>query len=392
MKSLHLLALALITNVTAAEFSAKDWHFSGSLENTLWSSDGIPAGFLEFDDSVFSAPRLSVNFDYQPDPRFYFHTTIRADRGFDPGTEPDGELRIDRLLLRYRPFGDNTLNIQAGKSATVIGNWVPNHGYYDDPFLLAPLPYSAIVGISTNSPDGHSPQAIENRANSTIPTLHLTKQSWSSIVWGPSYTNGFSVFGNKDKFNYAFEIKNAFLGSAPSQWDLGFDDLDEPTFSGRVGYQANAALTVGLSASQGSYLNADTLANFDRNDFKQTLIAADLRWAHRNWIVSAEAFFATYDSLDEDLQSFSYYLQARYKVAPGVWLAGRFGQTLSNEVSVPSGGTAPWSPDLLRAEIALGWRITPELLLKTQYTYTEVTNDLSAPAPNLFGFSLGWRF
>lgn len=392
MKSLHLLALVLIASHTTANLSAKDWHFSGSLENTVWASDGIPAGFLEFDNDTFFAPRLSLNFDYQPDPRFYFHTLIRADRGFDPGTEPDGELRIDNLIFRYRPFGDNSLNFQAGKFATVIGNWIPNHGYYDDPFLLAPLPYSAIVGISNNSPNGHSPQAIENRANASSPTLHLSKTSWSSLIWGPSYTNGFSLFGNKDKFNYAFEIKNAALGSTPSEWDIGFNNLSEPTISGRIGFQPNAALTIGISASQGPYLNADAPSIFDRNDFKQTLIGADLRWSHRNWIISGEAFFSTYDSLDEDLQTFSYYLQARYKVAPGIWVAGRFGQTLSNEVSIPSGGTAPWSPDLLRAEISLGWRITPELLLKTQYTYTEVTNNLSAPDPNLLGFSLGWRF
>jgi len=96
---------------------------------------------------------------------------------------------------------------------------------------------------------------------------------------------------------------------------------------------------------------------------------------------------------EEDLRVFSYYLQARYKLAPGVWLAGRVGQTLSNEVEIPSGGDAPWSPNLFRGELAVGWRITPELVVKAQYTYTEVTNDFSSsPSPHLYGISMSWNF
>ncbi|MDQ8191332.1 hypothetical protein [Roseibacillus persicicus] len=375
---------------------ARDWEFSGSIENTLWLSNEIPPAFLEFDEGYLYDPSLSLSLDYQPDPRFFLHATATYDQGFDPGTKTDGELRLDALILRYQPFGDNTLNLQAGKFPTFVGNWTPNHNYYDDPFLLAPLPYAAINGINTQNPNDHSPSAIEARASADTPNIHRAKENWSSLIWGPSYSNGFAAFGSTEHWDYAFEVKNTALGSNPDEWHLGEGDFAEPTFSGRIGYRPDAAWAFGLSGSYGPYLDADAsdkwAPGISRDDFYQTLIGLDARWAHHDWILSGEAFYANYNALGEDLQSFSYYLQARYKAAPGFWLAGRFGQTFSNEVTVPSGSEEPWSPDLLRAELAAGWRITPDLLLKGQYAYTLVTNNLSYPNKNLFALSLGYRF
>ena len=375
---------------------ADDWSISGSFETTLWLSDDVPAAFLEFDDGAFIDPRLSVSFDYSSDPRFFFHATLRADRGFDPGAEPDGDIRLDELSLLYRPDGTNALNLQLGKFPTVVGNWVPTHNYYEDPFLLPPLPYSAINGVNLNNPANNSPTAIQTRSNVSGSTIHSFKENWASIIWGPAYSNGFSVFGSSERFDYAFEIRNASLGAQPSEWDIGEGDFSTPTLSARLGYRPDAAWALGISASYGHYLNPgaeDVLGpGSDREDFTQTLLGLDLRWAHRGWIVSGEAFFTQYKTLHEDFRSFSYYLQSRYKIAPGLWFAARFGQTRSNEVSIPSGGQTSWSPDITRAELGLGWRITRDTLIKAQYAHTDITNNVSTPAEDLFAFSFGWRF
>ena len=391
MKPAALLALFL-----AANASAQSWHFSGSLENTLWLAAEVPPGFLEFDDGYLLDPCLSLTFDYQPDPHFFFHSTLRADRGFDPGTEPDGEVRLDEIILRYRPFGDGSLDIQLGKFPTIVGNWVPIHDYYEDPFILAPLPYSEINGINVNDPAANSPAAIATRAKLNGATIHRLKENWSSLIWGPAYSNGIAVFGSSEKFDYALELKNSGLGAQPREWEFGEGDFTTPNISARLGYRPDAAWALGLSTNRSYYLNTqaeDVLApGVERDDFTQDLIGIDLRWAHRDWLFSGEVFYVNYHTLHEDLSSLSYYLQARYKAAPGLWIAGRFGQTLSNEVAIPSGGESPWSPDYLRAELALGWRITPDVLVKTQYAYTLVTNDLSEPSDHLLVLSMGWRF
>ncbi len=390
MRRLTITFLFIISGIA----SANEWNISGEIKHTIWAGGEIPAGFLEFDDDVLFAPSLSLDFDFHPTPYLYFHSTFRVDRGFDPGTELDGDYRFDTLFLNYRPLGDNRLNFQVGKFATVVGNWT--NQYEDNPFLLAPLPYSSIIGVSPQNIEAISPQNIENRANGSAPSIYTDKLKWSSIIWGPAYANGIAAFGTIGKWDYALEIKNTSLGSLPEEWEFGEGDFNTPSYAGRIGYQPDAAWAFGASLSHGPFLDADAFdqlnPDFDRGDFNQNLVGLDARWAHGKWEVSGESFFSKYDRTGEDLQAFNYYVQSRYKIIPGVWLAARYGQTFTNNVAAPSGGDVPWSADVQRAELAAGWRISPELQLQTQYTYTRVTNDFSAPVRNLFGASLSWKF
>jgi len=233
----------------------QDFSVTGRLENTIWVSDNIPAGFLEFDDGVLYEPSATFHFDYQPNEKFYFHGTLNIDKGEDPGAEPDGDIRFDLLFLRYRPFGDNTINFQAGKFATVVGNWVPEN--VDNPFLLAPLPYASITGVNTQDVLQNSPQQIENRFNSDGNTIYENKTDWAALVWGPAYANGFAVFGSVNQLDYAAELKSSSIGSAPDERSLGAGDFRDPQFSGRLGYRVNAGFSYGLSLSHGPYLDED---------------------------------------------------------------------------------------------------------------------------------------
>ena len=387
-------SLIFLSAFLTTAHSQNAWEFRGQLENTLWVSDDIPAGFLEFDDGALNAPQLSTSLNYQPDPRFLFHTTVQTDRGFDAGTAPDGDIRFDLLYLLYRPFGDTSLNIQVGKFGSVFGNW--SEATRDSPFILAPLAYSSITGAGTKALGQLTGASVESRANAVGPTIHLNKEDWSPLIWGAAYSNGASIFGTLNEIDYAIEVKNTGIGSSPEEWRFGEGDFRDPLFSGRIGHRPNAAWNYGVSFSRGPYLDADSFdainINWERDDFNQTLTGIDVRWAHHDWIISGEAFFSEFERIGDNFLAFSYYLQARYKVAPGLSLAGRFGQTLSNEITAPSGESVPWSPDLLRAELALGWRITPDLSVQTQYTFTYVTNTFSAPDPHLFGTSISWDF
>jgi len=367
---------------------------SGDLTTQVWVSDDIPAGFFEFDEGAFFAPQLSINLDYQYNSQIYTHANISIDRGFDPGTEPDGEIRIDQLYLHFSPFGDNSLNIQVGKFGTIVGSGT--YLYSESPFLLSPLPYSSIIGVNSQNLAALSSQEIENRANQGGTVLQTEKTNWSSVIWGQSLSNGAAIYGNINTIDYALEIKNTGLGSTPEEWDFGEGDFSDPLFATRIGYRPNAAWNLGISASRGPFLDADTFSSanlgIDRGDFNQSLFGIDVRWAYRNWVITGEAFYSIYNRAGEDLESLSYYLETTYNVSPGFSMAARIAQSVTNEVSIPSGGTAPWSPDLLRGELAVSYRFTPDLIMQAHYAYTYNTNDFSPPEPHLFGFSTSFKF
>jgi hypothetical protein len=382
------------------EFSLADEHLRfairPSLETTFWTGDSPKSGLVDVENDAFLAPRLSLGLDAAAGERYFFHATVRADRGFDVGNEPDGQVRVDEIFLRLKAWDDERLNFQIGKSPTVFGAWVNQHDFYDDPFLLAPLSYGQVIGVQSFLPAALSPAAIAARANGSAPPFSaLSKQSWASQLWGPVYATGASVFGSVDRLDYAFEVKSSGLSSHSEQWEDDLGDFSAPTFTGRVGYRPDAAWAFGASASFGSYLAEDveTLlpSGSDRDDLAQTTLGLDVRWSHRDWILSGEIIGSEYETLEAgDLRTLGWFFQARKKVAPGIWLAGRFGQSISNEITAPSGESIPWTPDVWRAEIAAGWRVNAHTLLKANYAFTH--SDDEAAGENLLGVGVGLQW
>jgi hypothetical protein len=354
-----------------------------SLEAVIWSGDTPAPALLGYDDDAFFAPRFSLDVDAAVGENFTFHSSTRWDRGFDAGSAPDGELRIDEAFLRWRAFDDQRLNFQVGKYASFFGAWSGQHDFFDDPFLLAPLPYSQLIGVSPTSPG--SPL----NTGGPVPLSLKSKDQWASMIWGAGYGIGGGAFGSTEHFDYALEVKNAALSSHPDAWQE--IDFSHPTVTARVGYRPDATWAFGLSASRGSWPEVKA-AGIDRDDLVQNSLGLDVRWARHDWIVSGEVVLTEFETASSgDLQAASWFVQARYKVSPGVWLAARLGQMLANDAVGPGGAPFAWQSDVWRAEFGGGWRIRPNVLLKAGYTFTHTEDDPVA-GEHLWGTGIGWRF
>lgn len=361
-----------------------------SVEAVSWASDDPPPALLDSDDSVFFAPVLRLDADGAAGDHWFFHSSLRADRGFDAVSRESGDIRLDEVFLRWRVGGDQRLNFQIGRFPTAFGGWVAGHDFFDDPFLSAPLPYSQIIGVQTRDPAAMTPAAIAARASGAAPPVsRLSKQNWASLVWGPSYGTGASVFGATEHFDYALELKNASLSSHSDSWEgNGFED---PAVTARVGWRPDAAWALGASASRGPWLE-DNVPGLDRADLQQTTIGLDVRWAHRDFIVTSEIVLSEFETpAAGDLCAASWYLSGRWKFSEGMWLAARFGQMIANDATAPAGGDVEWQPDVWRAELAAGWRVTSSILLKASYGFTH-TDDNAGAGEHLLGAGIGWRF
>jgi hypothetical protein len=364
--------------------------FRPSLETVVWASDRPAPAFFESDDSAFIAPRLLLDVDGSVGESWFGHMSVSVDRGFDPIGDEDGEIRLDEIFLRWQAFEDQRLNLQIGRFATVFGASQAGHDFFDNPFMLSPLPYSQIIGINTRNPAAVSAAAIAARAAGTAPPVaSLEKGNWASAVWGPVYATGASVSGSTAHFDYAAEVKNSMLSSHPDSWrGNGFGD---PSWALRLGYRPDAAWAFGVSGSRGPWLE-DSVPGIDRGDFQQTTLGLDGRWAHGRMLVTGEVILSEFETPDAgDLRTASWFVGGRYKVSPGVWLATRFGQTFANDAKSPAGADVPWQADVWRAEIAAGWQVTPSLLLKAGYAFTH-TDDGGDSGEQLAGVGVGWQF
>src|SRR3984893_8862258 len=161
-------------------------------------------------DNLFN-PRLRLFLDAQLGSQVYFFAEARVDRGFDP-SDHGAQIRLDEYALRITPWEDGRFTLQAGKFATVVGNWVPRHLSWENPFINAPLVYENVTPISDKVAPA-SPLDFFNNFNGE-------KYESSPVIWGPSYASGVSISGRLGQFDYAAEMKNSSLSSRPRSWDV----------------------------------------------------------------------------------------------------------------------------------------------------------------------------
>src|SRR5687767_11055441 len=141
---LHKFSQSLHVESSNGFFRAK---LSGLFDLEGYYFDRLPPGLIFGKDEAFVNPRLSLFLDTRIGKHFYSSVQARIDRGFDPRVKKQ-DARFDEYFVRYTPFDDARLNFQAGKFATVVGNWIQRHDSWNNPFVTAPLPYENVFTIS----------------------------------------------------------------------------------------------------------------------------------------------------------------------------------------------------------------------------------------------------
>jgi hypothetical protein len=343
---------------------------SGTLDLEYYNFQQPAPGLIDSTiDNLFN-PRLSLFLDAQVGPQVYLFAQTRLDRGFDP-SDHGAQIRLDEYAFRVTPWQDGRFTLQAGKFATVVGNWVPRHLSWDNPFINAPLVYDNVTAIS----DKYAPYSP---SSFIYAPYYYGKYAFNPVIWGPSYATGISVSGQLGQFDYAVEMKNASLSSRPESWYITENGFENPTFSGRVGFRPNEAWNFGFSASEGPYFRREAEPTLppghDIGDYREFVLGQDasFAWHHLQiWTEFYEARFQVPNVGDAD--TFAYYIEAKYKFTPQLSGAIRWNQQLFTTINNGYGFQEHWSPDLERIDVAATYRFTTHTQLKLQYSFQHET-------------------
>jgi hypothetical protein len=343
---------------------------SGTIDTEFYNFQQPAPGLIDSEiDNLFN-PRLTLFLDAQLGSQIYFFAQSRLDRGFDP-SDHGAQVRLDEYALRFTPWDDSRFNLQAGKFATVVGNWIPRHLSWENPFINAPLVYENVTPIQDKS-------APYSPLNFIYGPYYYEKYAFNPVIWGPSYASGISVSGRLGRFDYAAEMKNASLSSRPESWNVTEIGFEHPTFSGRVGFRPNQIWSFGLSASDGPYFRPEaerTLpAGRDIGDYREFVLGQDVSFAWHHLQLWAEFYEARFEvPRVGDADTFAYYLEAKYKFTPQLFGALRWNQQLFGNISDGAGGQLHWGQDLGRIDVAVGYRFTSHTQLKLQYSFQKET-------------------
>jgi hypothetical protein len=343
---------------------------SGTLDLEIYHFEQPAPGLIDSSIDTLFNPRLTLFLDGQVGSQIYFFAQSRLDRGFDP-SDSGAQIRLDEYAVRVTPWNDGRLTVQIGKFATVVGNWVPRHLSWENPFVNAPLVYENVTSVRDKS-------APVSPFDFIYGLYFYKKYAFNPVIWGPSYASGVSVSGRLDRFDYAVEMKNASLSSRPESWSVTETGFEYPTFSGRVGFRPNEAWNFGLSASEGPYFRQEaepTLpAGRDLGDYREFVVGQDASFAWRHLQVWAEFYEARFEvPRVGNADTFAYYIEAKYKFTPQFFGAIRWNQQLFSTINDGFGHNTHWSEDLGRIDVAATYRFTSHTQLKLQYDFQHET-------------------
>jgi hypothetical protein len=320
-------------------------------------------------DNLFN-PRLTLFLDAQYGSHIYFFAQSRLDRGFDP-SDHGAQVRLDEYALRFTPWLDGRFTLQIGKFATVIGNWVPRHLSWENPFVDAPLVYQNITPVSDKSAPA-SPLDFVRR-------FDHAKYEFNPVIWGPDYTSGVSVSGRIGQFDYATEVKNSPLAARPESWSLTEVGFDNPAVNSRIGFRPNEAWNFGVSGGEGPYFRPEAQSTLPRgrdvDDYREFVLGQDAAFAWHHLQIWAEFYQARFEvPRVGDADTFAYYFEAKYKFTPQWFGAIRWNQQIFADIDNKTGGSTRWSEDLAKIDIAGGYRFTSHAQLKVQYSFQQETS------------------
>ncbi len=131
----------------------------------------------------------------------------------------------------------------------------------------------------------------------------------------------------------------------------------------------------GFSASDGAYFRPDATPTLPPGrgigDYHQTVLVQDISFAWHHLQVWAEFHEGRFQVPRlGDADSFTYFVEAKYKFTPQLYGAVRWNQQFFGNLPTGAGQEVEWSPDVSRMEVAMGYRFTTHTQLKLQYYVT----------------------
>jgi hypothetical protein len=324
-------------------------------------------GFFNFTDYEHSALRLfRVDFTTAVtlNPHFAVLGEIR-DENIDT-------LRAYALYLRIRPWTDRAIDVQAGRVPPTFGSFARRAYATDNPLIGYPLAYQYLTSLRPDSLPWNADELLRMRGRGWLSSFSIgnqTPENGVPLVTAFRWDTGVQVHAASNVVDGTVSVTTGTLSNPRVT-----DDNSAPQVAARVGAHPVPGLVLGLSAARGPFVSSTAArgAVGDGHDqsFTQTAWGADVEYSRGYYLVRAETIWSAWKLpalgapvIDTPLTALSTYVEGRYKVRPGLFVAARVDHLGFSDI-VGSAGAESWEAPVTRMEVGAGYSLQRNLLLK----------------------------
>jgi hypothetical protein len=292
-------------------------------------------------------------------------------------TENVGPLRAYALYLRIRPWTSRALDIQVGRLPPTFGAFARRIYPSDNILIGYPLAYQYLTSLRPDALPMNANELLAMRGRGWLSNFSLgnmTPNNGLPLMNGFRWDTGVQVHAASDLVDATVSVTTGTLSNP-----LFTDDNSGRQLTGRLSVHPLPGLIVGASAARGPFVTATAargaVGDGRDGEFTQTAWGGDVEYSRDYYLVRAETIFSEWrvpavgrPTIDAPLRALASYLEGRYKIRPGFYLAARVDHVGFSEVT-GSEGPETWDAPVTRIEFGGGYSIQRNLLLKASYQH-----------------------
>jgi hypothetical protein len=367
----------------------------------LFAGAAMPAGLARASDAGAPAPKrltfgAEVMASIATDDPGYFNDTsygqsamrlarVRVDAALRlggraallaEGRADNGEgLTVAALYLRLRPLPDRPFDIQVGRIPPVFGASGRRSYGADNPLIGSPLAYQYLTSLRADSLPASADDLLAMRGRGWRTRYSIGSSVWDRglpVIAGDRWDTGVEVRIGREPVSLAAAVSQGTLSDPRVR-----DDNAGKQISGRLEVRPSLGLIVGASASRGEYLSRDAgrslPADHHRDSYRQQGFGVDMEYSRGYWVFRSETVLSRWaipqvqhPLLTDTLAAWGTFLEARYKIRPGLFTALRVDHLDFSRISgtLFEGRPTTWDAPVSRVEAGAGYSVRRNLLVK----------------------------
>ncbi len=384
LSTLRLLpaALATLGMLAAAPAGATEFHFHGLLD--VVASERAPAyldNTLIRGDAPFDAYSVRLFCDARVNPRLeVFSQVVLRD-----ATGP----YVDGAYLLFTPMPARDLHVLAGKIPWAIGTYAPRTYSNHNPLIGAPLMYQYHTSLVWYD-IAPSADALIGAAGTGQVGVNYEGYAMGrgmALVDDSFWDVGVTLSGSQRPLEYALGM----TAGTPGWGSTAMDENSGKTVLGRLGVAPLPGVRLGVSGAYGPYLVGELKSQLPAGhavtDYHEKLAMADAELLAAHLEVRAEGAHNAWETPAlGDLEVTSGYVEAKYALTFGAYLAGRYDVQRFGKIADSGGIKHPWDADVTRVETGVGYRFSRDVIGKVVYQHTRL--DLESVPKDQRGHAL----